>query len=314
MSLSIDIKKKFGNFNLSVKFSADNNTTALFGVSGSGKSVTLKCIAGVMTPDSGRIVINDKVVYDSDKQINLPPQKRNVGYLPQNFALFPNMTVKENIMTGFNKHKKCEREALALKCIEKFKLLQVENLYPHQISGGQQQRVALARALATQPEVMLLDEPFSALDTSLRQQLELELMDILKEYKYDVLYVSHNSGEVHRICDKVCIIDNGSCEQIRDKDDLFSFPKNKTEVMLIGYENIGDNCAVRADDIKVTDKADFVLDVTITHIIYDVDKTYLIVKADNISSLIKVAATSDLFNVCDEIKIGINREDIIYFE
>lgn len=314
MSLNIDIKKKLGNFNLSVKFSTDNSTTALFGVSGSGKSVTLKCIAGVMTPDSGRIVINDKVVFDSEMGINLPPQKRNVGYLPQNFALFPNMTVKENIMTGFNKHKKREREESALKFIDEFKLTQVENAYPHQLSGGQQQRVALARALATQPDVILLDEPFSALDTTLRKQLELDLQDILENYEYDVMYVSHNSGEVYRICNKVCVIDNGLCGQVRDTFDVFGYPRSDTEAMLVGFENISENYAVKASNIKITDNADYVLMATVTHIVNDIDKSYLIVKADTVENHIKLIAESDIHKVGDSITIGINKADIINFK
>lgn len=327
MSLFVNIKKKLGNFNLSVNINTDNDTTALFGMSGSGKSVTLKCIAGIITPDSGRIVINDIVVFDSEERINLPPQKRNIGYLPQNFALFPNMTVKENIMTGFNKYKKTQRETMALELIDKFKLNHVTDLYPHQISCGQQQRVALARALATEPNVMLLDEPFSSLDTSLKERLELELKEMLKDYCHDILFVSHSRGEVYRLCDKVCVIDNGKCIRVRDTQDVFMNPETVTEAMLVGVENIGvsyakDFClenttsavAFMADDVNITDTADFLFDATIMHIVKDVNSTYLVVKAENVTQFIKMSDNGEVHSIGDRIRIGINTRDIKFLK
>ena len=159
MSLRVEIEKRLGNFALQAEFETREQTLALLGASGCGKSVTLKCIAGIMTPDKGRIELDGQVLFDAEKGINLPPQKRRVGYLFQQYALFPNMTVVQNICCGI-RARGAERERLVREQMRRFQLEGLEKSYPAQLSGGQQQRVALARILAGEPKAILLDEPF----------------------------------------------------------------------------------------------------------------------------------------------------------
>ena len=181
MSLRVEIEKRLGNFALQAEFETREQTLALLGASGCGKSVTLKCIAGIMTPDKGRIELDGQVLFDAEKGINLPPQKRRVGYLFQQYALFPNMTVVQNICCGI-RARGAERERLVREQMRRFQLEGLEKSYPAQLSGGQQQRVALARILAGEPKAILLDEPFSALDSYLKWSLEAELTQMLAAF------------------------------------------------------------------------------------------------------------------------------------
>ena len=204
MSLQAELEKDFGDFKLCVKFDTADRVMGILGASGCGKSMTLRCIAGIVEPDKGRIVLDDTVLFDSEKNINLPPQKRHVGLLFQNYALFPNMTVRQNLMTGIRPYEKDKKKASdAVECmIEKFCLTGLENHRPSQLSGGQQQRVALGRILLSRPRLLMLDEPFAALDGYLRWQLELELKDIMEEFGGSTLFVSHSRDEIYRICDE----------------------------------------------------------------------------------------------------------------
>jgi len=210
---------------------------ALLGASGCGKSMTLKCIAGIETPDEGQIIVNDKVLFDSKKKINLLPQDRKVGLLFQNYALFPNMTLEKNIAIAVPKSHHNKSEVIK-DIISSFSLEGLENNYPHQLSGGQQQRVALARMLVNEPKILMLDEPFSALDEHLRWQMEKELIDILKKHDGTTLYVSHNKDEVYRICDRIAVLNNGKIEEINYKEKLFDNPSTINTAMLIGCRNI----------------------------------------------------------------------------
>ena len=180
MSLSVHIEKRVGDFHLKINLEHEMGITGILGASGCGKSMTLKCIAGIEKPDKGRIVLNGRVLFDSEKKINLKPQERKVGYLFQNYALFPNMTVEQNILCGLSKEKdkgvKKEKMEAMIKVMD---LASCKGLYPHQLSGGQQQRCALARMLVSEPELLLLDEPFSALDAYLREQLQTQVHGIL---------------------------------------------------------------------------------------------------------------------------------------
>ncbi len=235
--LTVDIKKKLDNFTLDVQFETDREILALLGASGCGKSMTLKCIAGIEKPDTGRIVLNDRVLFDSDKGINLSPQNRRVGYLFQQYALFPNMTVEKNIAAGCMEKNKERKKALVSEKIEKMHLSGLEHKYPHQLSGGQQQRVALARILINEPELLLLDEPFSALDSFLKWQLEMELADDLKEFGRGALFVSHSKDEVFRLCDAVCVLNEGESESKQYVAELFSEPATCAAAELAGCEN-----------------------------------------------------------------------------
>ena len=206
MSLYVDIEKRLGAFRLQSKFEVADETLALLGASGCGKSMTLKCIAGIVTPDRGRIVLNGRVLFDSEKSIDLTPQQRRVGYLFQQYALFPNMTVEQNILCGIREGRRSEKRALAAEKIRMFRLEGLEKKHPAQLSGGQQQRVALARILCSEPQAILLDEPFSALDSYLKWNLELELSDLLAGFRGPILWVSHDLGECCRNCQKVCVM------------------------------------------------------------------------------------------------------------
>ncbi len=250
--LYANIKKDFGDFLLDVEFEIGNETLALLGQSGCGKTMTLKCIAGIEKPDEGEIVLNNKILFNSKRKINLLPQKRKVGLLFQNYALFPNMTLEENIAIGVPKNMKNKEEIIKEK-IQAFSLEGLEKNYPHQLSGGQQQRVALARMLVNQPKILMFDEPFSALDEHLRWQMEQEIIKILKENQNSALYVSHNKDEVYRISDRIAIIHNGKIEEINDKVNLFNKPKSYNSAILTGCENISRAKKVGENKIKALD-------------------------------------------------------------
>ena len=237
MSLIVDIEKKLGSFALRAKFETDKGTMALLGASGCGKSVTLKCIAGIMTPDRGRIVLDGETLFDSDRRIDLTPQQRRVGYLFQQYALFPNMTVAQNIQCGIRTGSRTEKQQRAAEQLRRFRLEGLEKKYPAQLSGGQQQRVALARILASEPRAILLDEPFSALDSFLKWNLELELSDLLSDFGGPILWVSHDLGECCRNCRTVCVIENGVSAPVTDMETLIRHPATQSAARLTGCRN-----------------------------------------------------------------------------
>ena len=210
MAIEVKIQRKLNTFELNIDFKSDSKRIGILGASGCGKSMTLKCIAGIETPDEGRIELNGRVLYDSAKKINLTPQKRRVGYMFQDYALFPNMTVEQNIKAGMGKHPEEEK---VRSYINRFRLEGLEKHYPAQLSGGQKQRVAMARMIASEPDILLLDEPFSALDSYLKWELEQEMRDMLAEVQKPVLFVSHNRDEVYRLCSMVSCIDHGKTER-----------------------------------------------------------------------------------------------------
>lgn len=238
MSLYVDIEKDLGSFKLKVKFEQENGIVGLLGQSGCGKSMTLKCIAGIVKPDKGKIISNGKVFFDSEKKINLTPQKRNIGFMFQNYALFPHMSVKENIQLGIEKLSKEEKDEITRKYLKKFRLEGFEDRYPWQLSGGQQQRIALARALCLNPDILILDEPFSALDYHLRSNMENELCEILKDFAGNVLFVTHDISEAYRISDDIIVFDNGLSLPKRTKNELFIHPSCMTEAVITGCKNI----------------------------------------------------------------------------
>lgn len=198
--LEVQIYKKLAEFDLDASFQVNDNILGLMGASGSGKSMTLKCIAGIETPDQGRIVLNNRVLFDSEKKINVPIQKRNVGYMFQSYALFPNMNVYENISVGLRARKVKDVDIVVQKVMQQFRVFELASRYPKQLSGGQRQRVALARLMAYEPDVLLLDEPFSALDEDLKNDLLQELKSELQISK-PVIFVSHDKEEVNELCD-----------------------------------------------------------------------------------------------------------------
>ena len=211
MSLIVDIKKRLGSFSLSAQLEAGEGVTGILGSSGCGKSMTLKCIAGIERPDSGHIELDGVVLYDSRKRIDLHPQQRRVGYLFQNYALFPNMTLRQNILCGLrNQPDKAQRVKEADDMIAMMGLQGLEKHRPYQLSGGQQQRAALGRILVNKPRLLMLDEPFSALDTYLRERLQAEMRELLKSYGGPVLLVTHSRDEAYRLCRSIAVMDQGS--------------------------------------------------------------------------------------------------------
>jgi len=239
--LEVSIKHAMGNFNLDVSFSTDKGVLGLLGSSGCGKSMTLKSIAGFYEPDSGEIKLNGEVLYSSHQKINLAPRKRKIGYVFQNYALFPHMTVYKNIEYGIKGLKKNERHQKVTAMILRMQLNGLTNHYPSQLSGGQQQRTALARTLITEPDLLLLDEPFSALDAHVKQLLEIELIELIKKsFNGTVLLVTHNIEEAYRICDQIMIIEKGMNYPVMGKKELITHPPNITAATITGCKNFLD--------------------------------------------------------------------------
>ena len=237
MSLNVDIRKTLGSFHLDVSFRTEGDVLGLLGASGCGKSMTLKCIAGIERPDEGRIELNGRVLFDSEARIDLPPQRRRVGYLFQQYALFPTMTAEQNIAAGARRLAKADRAAAVDAMMEKMQIAGLGGKFPAQLSGGQQQRVALARILISDPEVMLLDEPFSALDAHLRDRMEQEVMELLREFGRDALIVSHSRDELYRMTDRIAVYSNGRIDAIGEKHALFRDPGTHAAAQLTGCKN-----------------------------------------------------------------------------
>ena len=237
-SLKVDIQKELKEFDLEVNFELKKGRLGILGPSGCGKSMTLKSIAGIVTPDNGVVSLNtgeEIIYYDSSKKINLKPQKRNVGYLFQNYALFPNMTVEENVACGLPDD---YDEKIVSGMIKRFHLEGLEKRYPRQLSGGQQQRVALARILAYNPDVILLDEPFSAMDTFLKEQLRIELSNSLKDFDGFSIMVTHDRDEAFQFCDELIVLDKGKIIAKGDTYEIFENPKKVEVARLTGCKNI----------------------------------------------------------------------------
>ena len=236
MSLFVDIEKTLGAFRLRVSFTAENGLLSLLGASGCGKSMTLKCIAGIERPDRGKIVLNGVTLFDSERHIDLPPQARRVGYLFQQYALFPNMTVRQNIRCGVRE--KQGAEAAVDEIIRAMRLEGLEQSKPHQLSGGQQQRTALARILVNRPEVLLLDEPFSALDAHLRFQLEREMLETVRAFGKPVIMVTHDRDEAFRLSDRIAVLRDGAIEVVGPKHAVFTDPQTRAGAILTGCKNV----------------------------------------------------------------------------
>jgi len=236
--LEVKIKRSLPGFKLDIDFSVDQEILAILGPSGSGKTMTLHCIAGLTQPDEGYIKLNEKVLYDSATKIHLSPQMRKVGFVFQNYALFPHLTVQENIAYGIAQRAKSEIEDRVAQLLEKMNVRELGQRYPRQLSGGQQQRVALARALAPEPEILLLDEPFSALDTQVKERLELELLSLQNFYKGNILLVTHNLAEGYKMASKIAVYDSGRIIQCDSKQKVISSPANHTVAKLTGVRNL----------------------------------------------------------------------------
>ena len=228
MALSVHIKKKLKDFELAVDFDMDEGIVGFLGSSGCGKSMTLKCIAGIETPDEGRIVLDDEVLFDKKSGINLSPQKRKVGYLFQNYALFPHMTVKQNIEAGLaaSGKSKQEKKEIVERLLEQFHIKELENSYPVRISGGQQQRTAIARAVAMQPSILLLDEPTSALDPELTKEV-LEAIRTIANDGITMLTVTHEIDFARELSDRIIFMDKGNIVEEGTPREIFNHPREQ---------------------------------------------------------------------------------------
>ncbi|HII03064.1 TPA: ABC transporter ATP-binding protein [Methanosarcinaceae archaeon] len=256
MTIEVDIEKRFygrknkkkkaenPSFSMHCSFDAGSDFAVLFGCSGSGKTTALRCIAGLETPDSGTISINGKVYFDSKKKVNLPPQKRKIGYMFQENALFPHMNVRQNIEFGLKGRSSVEKMERVNEMLDLLGIEELEFAYPDELSGGQKQKVALARALAPEPEVLLLDEPFSALDTVVRLKLRKELRTIQKRLGIPVVFITHDPVEAFTMADRMVVFDDGRVQQLGSPEDVFYHPKTRYVAELVGISNLFDDAVV----------------------------------------------------------------------
>ncbi|MGB3201925.1 MAG: molybdate ABC transporter permease subunit, partial [Nodosilinea sp.] len=223
-TLRVNIEKQIPGFDLKIRFRAGQKPLGLLGASGSGKSMTLRCIAGLETPTRGTIVLNGRVLFDAEAGINLPSRDRKVGLVFQNYALFPHLTVAQNIAFGMAAVPKPQRVTNVITYLKQMGLVGLGDRYPSQLSGGQQQRVALARALAIQPDILLLDEPLSALDTYLRSQIEQLLISVLSQYPGVALFITHKLEEAYRVCPDLLVLSKGCLLAQGPRKDIFARP------------------------------------------------------------------------------------------
>ncbi|HEY9908882.1 MAG TPA: molybdate ABC transporter permease subunit [Thermosynechococcaceae cyanobacterium] len=253
-ALIVDIQKTLPTFQLQIAFQTNATTLGILGGSGAGKSMILRCLAGTEAPERGRIVLNGRVLFDSARGINLPSRDRQIGYLVQNYALFPHLTVAQNIAFGLPPKVSA---ATARKQVAAYLgSVQLDGLgdrYPAQLSGGQQQRVALARALANQPQLLLLDEPFSALDTHLRSQMEQEMGIQLRQFSGPSLFVTHNLEEAYRLCEDLLVLEQGQQIASGTKQAIFEQPQTRRVAQLTGCKNFSRVIAIDAQHFKALD-------------------------------------------------------------
>jgi molybdate transport system ATP-binding protein len=242
--LEVEFEKRLGSFHLRPRFSAEDELVVLLGPSGSGKSLTLRVIAGLLRPDSGRIVLPAGVAFDAGRRIDLPPQTRSVGYVVQDLALFPHLTVAENMAFGINRWPRAQQRARLTELVELLGLDGLESRLPGQISGGQQQRVALGRALAARPSLLLLDEPFSALDAPVRNALRREVARLRRQLGLAALFVTHDLQEAYALADRIAVYDQGQVLQVGQRDQVFHEPASVRVAQLLDARNIFEGTVV----------------------------------------------------------------------
>jgi len=245
-TVSVAIVKRLPGFTLDVRWEADQSVIGLFGPSGAGKTLTLQCLAGLMRPDAGRIVVGDRVFFDAATGIDLPPQGRRIGYVFQGYGLFPHLTVARNIAFGLRGRPRADRARRTAEVIERLGLGGLERRYPSELSGGQRQRVALGRALAIDPALLLLDEPLSALDAPLRRALRDELGEILRAWGTAAVVVTHDFTEAYRLADRIVVYENGRVVQAAPRAELLWQPASETVAKIMGLRNVLRGAVVKA--------------------------------------------------------------------
>lgn len=243
--LEVNIEKRFKNLKFHYDFKTDSRRVVIFGPSGAGKSNLLKMIAGFYSPDAGYISVKGKTYFDKVKKINLPIFSRNIGYITQEYTLFPNMTVRENILYGIKRKKICLIEDSFKKLLSVLEIGEKLDEYPQKLSGGQRQRVALARALLVNPEILLFDEPFSALDKPIKDRLIETLINILSQSELSLLsdntpsiFVTHSIEDAHILGDTLIILADGKVVEYGKKEDIFNNPTYLKSAILLNFKNI----------------------------------------------------------------------------
>lgn len=250
--LDVDICADVRGFILNIAFrTGDGEILALFGPSGTGKSMTLRCLAGLLRPVQGHIILNGRTLFDEAAGVDVPPRARQVGYVPQHYALFPHLTVAENIAYGLADRTHAEQRARVRGMVELMRLEGLEGRRPGQLSGGQQQRVALARALVTDPEVLLLDEPFAALDGAIRGRLQNELLTLQRRFQIPLVLVTHDLAEAFALSDRLAVFGEGRVLQVGPKADVLRRPVNRAVARFVGTKNILEGEVVDANDTVV---------------------------------------------------------------
>jgi molybdate transport system ATP-binding protein len=248
---SVSVTKRLSRFTLDVGWEAHEQVVALVGPSGSGKTLTLQCLAGLVTPDAGRIVLNDRLLFDSAARVDLPTRTRRLGYVFQGYALFPHLTVEENVAFGLDALPRAARTRRARMVLERLELGGLGDRRPGDLSGGQQQRVALGRALAVDPDVLLLDEPLSALDAPLRRQLRDELGRTLREWGKATVVVTHDLAEAYQLADRIVVYDGGRVLQSAPKSELLWQPASDSVARIMGMRNLLRGTVIKATPDRI---------------------------------------------------------------
>ena len=236
--LEVRLVKRLPGFSLDVEWTAGEGVAALFGPSGAGKTLTLQCLAGLLEPDAGRIVVDGHVLFDAEARVDLPPQRRQIGYVFQGYALFPHLSVAENIGFGLRDRARADGRRRTADVLARMGLEGLEARQPHELSGGQRQRVALGRALAPDPALLLLDEPLSALDATLRQSLRDDLRRILAEWGTAAVLVTHDFTEAYRLGDRIVVYENGRVIQAAPRTELLWQPASERVAGIVGIRNV----------------------------------------------------------------------------
>ncbi len=251
--LEIQIAKKLPDFTLDVSFATDDKPLSILGPSGAGKTMLLRCIAGLERPDRGRVALNGRVLFDSESKIVIPARERHVGMLFQHYALFPHRTVAENIAFGLAGFPRGGQSSRVAALMQRVHISDLAQRYPRELSGGEQQRAALARALATEPEALLLDEPLSALDTHLRSQMEMQLQETFAAYQRPVLLVTHNIEEAYRLGETLLVLSRGRIAALGAKEQIFRHPPTLEVARLTGCKNFSRAKAISSTAIEAFD-------------------------------------------------------------